>query len=129
MGKFGQFTLFEQLAKKVWQINRSVKRLLIVSTNINGFSLVSHRWFAKFTKLSHYTVMPYSCMNCKFKIECINTMLLWLKVVTLIIYWRSTNYYLVPWLLLWLQLQITINEFNEKATSVKGLVFSTDLYN
>ena len=36
-GKLGEFTLFTQLAK----------RLIIVSTNINGFSLASHGGFAK----------------------------------------------------------------------------------
>ena len=37
---------------KVWRINRSDDRLLIVSTNLVGFSLANHRWFAKFAKLS-----------------------------------------------------------------------------
>ena len=35
-GKFGELTLFEHLAKEVWQINRSANRLLIVSTNLDG---------------------------------------------------------------------------------------------
>ena len=48
-GKFDEFTLFEQLAK----------RLLIVSTNINSFSLASHRQFAKFTIHSRYTIWQY----------------------------------------------------------------------
>ena len=39
--------------KKVWRINRSANRLLIVSTNLDGFSLVNHGQFAK---LSCYTV-------------------------------------------------------------------------
>ena len=29
--------------KKVWQINRSAKGLLIVTTTLNGFSLANHR--------------------------------------------------------------------------------------
>ena len=33
-GKFGKLTLFEPLAKKVWRINRSANRLLIVSSNL-----------------------------------------------------------------------------------------------
>ena len=37
--------------KKVWQINRLTNRLLIVSTNLDGFSLVNHRRFAKFPKI------------------------------------------------------------------------------
>ena len=46
-GKFGEVTLFEHLVKeslvkKVWQINRSDNRLLIVSTNFDGFSLAKH---------------------------------------------------------------------------------------
>ena len=36
MGKFGKFTLFEYLAKKVWQISRLAKRLLTVRTNLYG---------------------------------------------------------------------------------------------
>ena len=43
---FGKFTLFEQLAKGIWQINRSTKALLIVSTIIVWMvfsSLVNNR--------------------------------------------------------------------------------------
>ena len=54
--KLGEFTLFEHLEKKVWLIDRSAKRLFIVSTNLDGFSLANHRRFAKFTKLSRHTV-------------------------------------------------------------------------
>ena len=42
--------------KKVWQINTSANRLLIVSTNSDGFSLVNHGQCAKFAKPSCYTV-------------------------------------------------------------------------
>ena len=38
--------------KKVWWINRSVNRLSIVSTKLDGFSLTNHGRFAKFAKLS-----------------------------------------------------------------------------
>ena len=38
--------------KKLWQMNRSANRLSIVTTNLDGFSLVNHRQFAKFDKLS-----------------------------------------------------------------------------
>ena len=55
-GKFGELTLFEPLVKESLQINRTANRLLIVSTNLNGFSLVNHGRFAKFAKLSRYTV-------------------------------------------------------------------------
>ena len=37
-------------------MNRSAKRLLIVSTNLNGFSLANHGQFIKFAKLSRYIV-------------------------------------------------------------------------
>ena len=56
-GKFRKFTPFLSVwRRKVWRINRSAKRLLIY-----GFSLVNHKQFAKFAKLSppklsHYTV-------------------------------------------------------------------------
>ena len=39
---------------KVWQINKSANRLLIVSTNLDGFSLVNQGQFSKFAKLSPY---------------------------------------------------------------------------
>ena len=58
VGKFGELTLFEHLAKKVWQINRSANKLLIVSTKLNGFSLVNHGRFAKFAKLSPHQTFP-----------------------------------------------------------------------
>ena len=38
--------------KKVWQMNKSTKGLLIVTTTLDGVSLVNRRRFAKFTKLS-----------------------------------------------------------------------------
>ena len=38
--------------KKVWQINRSAKRLLIISTYLDGFSLANHGGFATFAKPS-----------------------------------------------------------------------------
>ena len=38
--------------KKVWWINRPANRLLFVSTNLDGFSLVDHGQFTKFAKLS-----------------------------------------------------------------------------
>ena len=34
-----ELTLFKRLVKKLWRINRSAKGLLIVATNLNGFSL------------------------------------------------------------------------------------------
>ena len=41
-GKFGE--------EKVWWINGSANRLLIVSTKLDGFSLTNHGRFAKFAK-------------------------------------------------------------------------------
>ena len=35
--------LFSSIWKNVWSINRSSKRLVIVSTNLDRFSLVNHR--------------------------------------------------------------------------------------
>ena len=66
VGKFGESTLLKHLVKKVWRINRSENRLLIVSTDLDDFSLANHGQFAKFTKLplaklSHYTVYNATC--------------------------------------------------------------------
>ena len=38
----GELTLFKHLAKKVCRINRSANRLLIVSTNLDDFSLANY---------------------------------------------------------------------------------------
>ena len=50
--KFGEMTRFEHLAKESLANYRSANRLLIVSTNLNGFSLANCGRFAKFAKLS-----------------------------------------------------------------------------
>ena len=50
--------------KKVWWIDRSVNRLLIISTNLDGFSLANHGRFAKFAKVSLRTVyQPCFCLG------------------------------------------------------------------
>ena len=54
--KFGKSTLFEHLVK---EINRSTKRLLIVSTNLDGLSLENHGPFAKLAKLSRYAIVLF----------------------------------------------------------------------
>ena len=54
---FGEFTLFKCLVKKVWRMNRSAKGLLIVTINLEGFSLANCRRFAKIAKLSCYMVI------------------------------------------------------------------------
>ena len=50
-GKFGELTRFEHWRMKVWQINKSANRLLIVSTNLDGFSLANRELFTKSAKL------------------------------------------------------------------------------
>ena len=51
-GKFGRGKVWgidssRAFGKKVWQINISTNRLLIISTNLDGFSLANHGRFAK----------------------------------------------------------------------------------
>ena len=68
-GKFGEVTLFEHLAKenlvkKVWQINRSDNRLLIVSTNLDGFSLAKHGPnSSNFPAIRYYYRCHYACIH------------------------------------------------------------------
>ena len=45
------------LRKEVWRIHRLANRLLIVITNLDGFSLANHGLFAKIAKLSRYIVV------------------------------------------------------------------------
>ena len=49
---FGESTIFERLAEKVWRMNRSAKGLSMVGINLDGFSLANRLRFAKFAKLS-----------------------------------------------------------------------------
>ena len=44
-GRFGGGNVWQP--KTVWLINRSAEMLLIVSTNLDGLSLVNHGWSAK----------------------------------------------------------------------------------
>ena len=37
-------------------MNKSAKTLLILTTNLDGFSLVNQWWFTEFAKSSHYTL-------------------------------------------------------------------------
>jgi len=39
--KFGEFTCFEHLAKKVWRMNGFSQKVIIVSINLDGFSLMN----------------------------------------------------------------------------------------
>ena len=57
-GKFGRWTLFEFLVKESLVIIRSANRLINVSTNLDGFSLVNHGQFTKFTKLDCCQIFP-----------------------------------------------------------------------
>jgi len=41
MEKSGEFTHFEHLAKKVWRMNRFSQKAIIVSRNLDGFSLAN----------------------------------------------------------------------------------------
>ena len=56
-GKFGELTCFEHLVKESLANYRSANRLLIVGTNLDGFSVMNRGRFAKFAKLSRYTVL------------------------------------------------------------------------
>ena len=65
-GKFGELTLSEPWRKKVWRINTSVNRLLIVITNLDGFTLANHWRFAKFAKLSPAKLSCYMVIQTYF---------------------------------------------------------------
>ena len=43
---------------KILRINRSANRLLIISTNLDGFGLANHGQFAKFTNVSPRQSFP-----------------------------------------------------------------------
>ena len=63
VGKFSEDNVwriysFQAFGKKVWRMNRSAKGLLIVTTNLDGFSLVNRRLFTKFAKLSTCQTFP-----------------------------------------------------------------------
>ena len=46
--------------KKIWRINKSANRWLIISTNLDVFSLANHGQFAKFANVSpHQSFPPY----------------------------------------------------------------------
>ena len=42
---------------KVWRMHRFSHKVIIISKNLDGFSLGNYEQFAKFAKLSHYTVV------------------------------------------------------------------------
>ena len=45
--------------KKIWRINRSANRLLIISSNLDGFILANHRRFTKFANISPHQNIRY----------------------------------------------------------------------
>ena len=49
---------------RVWRMDRFSHKVIIISKNLDGFSLVNHGRFVKFAKLSRYTVCMYVCINC-----------------------------------------------------------------
>ena len=51
-----------------WQINRLAKKLLIVTSNLDGFSLANCWWFAKFAKLSPTKHSCYTVMCCMISV-------------------------------------------------------------
>ena len=57
-GKVCQTDSSRALAKESLQINKSANRLLIVSTNLDGYSLANDEWFAKFAKLFSCQTFP-----------------------------------------------------------------------
>ena len=60
---FDEFTLFKHLAEKVWRMNRSAKGLLIISSNLDDFSLANRRRFIKFSKLYTHQNFPLSVLT------------------------------------------------------------------
>ena len=75
--------------KKVWQMNRSAKWLLIVTTTLDGFSLANCRQFAKFAKLS---AIWYMLDVISFQSNMHSLQYLWLVTVPI-----STPYIFSTW--------------------------------
>ena len=71
MGKFGggkvwQSDSFQAFGKRKFgelRIKRLANRSFIVSIDLDGFSLVNHGQFTKFTKLSHRQTFPLYGMH------------------------------------------------------------------
>jgi len=66
--KFGKFTRFKHLAEKVWRMNRLSQKVIIVSRNLDDFSLANYGQFAKFTKLSPCQTFPLYGMVCSYQL-------------------------------------------------------------
>jgi len=69
VGKFGGgkvwwIYLLWAFGKKVWRMNIFSQKVITVSRNFVGFSLVNHGWFTKFAKLSACQTFPlYGILN------------------------------------------------------------------
>ena len=50
-GKFGKFTVMSVWRGKVWRMDRFSHKVILISKNLDGFSLANHGRFTKFTKL------------------------------------------------------------------------------
>ena len=48
-GKFGEFTVMSVWRGKVWRMDRFSHKVIIISKNLDGFSLANHGRFAKFS--------------------------------------------------------------------------------
>ena len=55
-------------------MNRSAIMLLIVATNLGGFSLANHWWFAKLAKLSSQQTFPLYDMPFNWAFYCAPTL-------------------------------------------------------
>ena len=55
--------------EKGWWINRSTKRLLIVTTNLDGISLANCWWFTKFAEIFHPTFPLYGIVWSMYKLS------------------------------------------------------------
>ena len=61
-GNIGKLICFKHLAKESWWINRSANRLLMISTNLDDYSLVNHGQFTKFANISPAKVFLHMVM-------------------------------------------------------------------
>ena len=83
--------------EKVWQINRSANRLLMISTNLDGFSLANYGQFAKFANVSpRQSFPPYGTrtINLISTNACTVTL-----TVTIVCHWHRNRLYWLqrPW--------------------------------
>ena len=53
------FTVMSVWRGKVWRMDGFSHKVIIISKNLDGFSLANHGRFTKFAKLSRYTVLQF----------------------------------------------------------------------